>query len=241
MKDHEIIDEEPGAELDAAVFDLEEGLIAEGFDPEDVQELLYDPAPKKRKKGKRRKTTNQRSYRSIGTGKKRKTTAKKPKKGLAKIRPWVLPGAAAGTFYAGYITRAKELFAAGKITQDSVFDAIKYDITNFNTTDAMNRLKNNAGEIVTPLLAAALVKEIKPIGKHSGLAADVLSGMGIGVAAKTILDPPLTPPSGRTIQQGTTQIQGRTALRVVQHGQIEQVATNQQIQPQAVAGHNPYL
>lgn len=180
--------------------DVEQRLIDAGHDPEEVKELLYDPAPRRRGRKKQRtrrsRTQHVRSpaYVYDPDPRKRKVTAKRTgKKGtLAKLKKFAIPGAAGLTFYGGYVKRAEELFTAGKITEKSVFKAIEYDFKNFNGTDAMNRVKSQAGEIATPLIAGWAVKETKVLGKYSGIAADLLTGFGIGVGAKAILDPPIT-------------------------------------------------
>ena len=198
----------------AALTEVQEMLMDEGFDPEEVQEMLYDPAPKK---GKKKKTSKrrydpapQKRYKPRSTsGKKRKTTArrKKPKGMLAKMKKFAMPGTAGVTFYASYLKRADELFTAGKITKKSVYSAVEYDVKNFDVDDALDRLKDNAGEIATPVLAGMLVKETKIAGKHSGLVADILTGLAAGKAAKVLLDPPIAgaAPPARQIAQKTTQ------------------------------------
>ncbi|KPQ42194.1 MAG: hypothetical protein MPEBLZ_03244 [Candidatus Methanoperedens nitroreducens] len=181
--------------------DVEQRLIDAGHDPEEVEELLYDPAPrhhkgKKKQRSHRSRTQHVRSpaYVYDPAPRKRKVTAKRTgKKGtLAKLKKFAIPGAAGLTFYGGYVKRAEELFTAGKITEKSVFKAIEYDFKNFNGTDAMNRVKSQAGEIIAPVAVGWGIKETKILGKYSGIAADLLTGFGIGVGAKAILDPPIT-------------------------------------------------
>ena len=200
----------------AALTEVQEMLVDEGFDADEVEEMLYDPAPRK-KGSKKKKTTRRRydptpkrTYRSPYSTKKRKTTAKrkKPKGMLAKMKKFAMPGTAGVTFYASYIKRAEELFTAGKITKQSVYTAVEYDVKNFDVDDALDRLKDNAGEIVAPVIAGALVKETKVAGKHSGLVADILTGLAAGKAAKVLLDPPIAgaaAPAARQITQKTTQ------------------------------------
>ncbi len=55
----------------------------------------------------------------------------------------------------------------------------------------MQRLQNNAGEIIAPLVGGWAVKETRVLGKYSGIAGDILVGLGIGVGAKAVLDPPM--------------------------------------------------
>ena len=204
---------------------MEQRLIDAGHDPEEVEELLYDPAPRRRGKKHHRKATRSHSYsraRSYDPApRKRKVTAKRTgKKGtLNKLKKFAMPAAAGLTFYGAYVKRAEDLFNAGSIPEKSVFKAIEYDVKNFNGTDAMNRVKAQAGEIATPLIASWAVKETHILGKYSGIAADLLAGFGIGVAGKAVLDPPITTGSNRTStglikvtsSKATTQIQTQAA------------------------------
>jgi len=200
----------------AALTEVQDMLMDEGFDPEEVEEMLYDPAP--RKKGRKKKKTSKRRYDPApkrtyrpysASRKKRKTTAKrkKPKGMLAKMKKFAMPGTAGVTFYAAYIKRADELFTAGKIAKKSVYSAVEYDVKNFDVDDAMDRLKDNAGEIVAPVIAGMLVKETKVAGKHSGLVADILTGLAAGKAGKVLLDPPIAgaAPPARLSEQKTIQ------------------------------------
>lgn len=174
---------------------MERRLIDAGHDPEEVEELLFDPAPRRKGGKKNRKSPSRyskaRSY--DPAPRKRKVTAKRTgKKGmLSKLNKFALPGAAGLTFYGAYVKRAEDLFTAGKIPEKSVFKAIEYDIKNFNGTDAMKRVQSQAGEIATPLIASWAVKETKILGKYSGIAADLLAGFGVGIGAKAVLDPPV--------------------------------------------------
>jgi hypothetical protein len=201
MEQEPNLDFEAGIETGAqeTIEDVEQRLIDAGHDPEDVEELLYDPAPKRRG-GKKRRVHKSRVHHARSPAyvydpapRRRKVTAKRTgKKGtLAKLKKFAIPGAAGLTFYGAYVKRAEDLFTAGKIPEKSVFKAIEYDLKNFNGTDAMNRVKAQAGEIATPLIASWAVKETKILGKYSGIAADLLAGFGIGVGAKAVLDPPI--------------------------------------------------
>ncbi len=195
------LDFEAGIEAGAqeTLEDVEQRLIDAGHDPEDVEELLYDPAPKRRgKKHRTHRSYRGRTYDPDPAPRKRKTTAKRTgKKGtLAKLKKFAIPGAAGLTFYGAYVKRAETLYAQKKITEKSVFQAIQYDIKNFNGAAAMNRIQSQAGNIATPLLASWIVKETKILGKYSGIGADLLAGFGIGVGAKAILDPPENDNSG---------------------------------------------
>lgn len=192
------LDFEAGIEagVQETIEDVEQRLIDAGHDPEEVSELLYDPAPRRKGGGKKTRKTPSRSYRARSydpAPRKRKITAKRTgKKGtLSKLKKFALPGAAGLTFYGAYVKRAEDLANAGKIPEKSVFKAIEYDVKNFNGTDAMNRVKTQAGEIATPLIASWAVKETHILGKYSGIAADLLAGFGVGIGAKAVLDPPI--------------------------------------------------
>ncbi|MDP2366130.1 MAG: hypothetical protein Q8M94_20455, partial [Ignavibacteria bacterium] len=166
--------------------DLEEQLIDDGYDPEDVQELLYDPAP--RKGGRRRKARRGRKSRRYdpaprrskrrgrrGRGSRRYdpapqyfVRAKKRVKGLLpKLRKLAIPGAAGVTFYAAYVKRATDLHGAGKITENNVFKAIQYDVENFNATDAVARVQKAAPAILTPVIGGWAIKKSGILGKYS--------------------------------------------------------------------------
>ncbi len=228
------IDFDAGIEVgrEEALTQLEGQLVDQGYDPEEVEELLYDPAPKRRGKKHRKAHRRAQYVRAPGhvydpAPRKRKITAKHTgKKGtLAKLKKYAIPGSAALTFYGAYVKRAEDLFAQGSIPEKSVFKAIEYDVKNFNGTDAMNRVKSQAGEIATPLIASWAVKETKILGKYSGIAADLLAGFGIGVGAKAILDPPANSSGIRS--------RSNSVIKVVQ----TQDAPAPQVQRQ---GYNPY-
>ena len=200
-----------GQETQEQLEELEEQLIEDGYDPDEVNELLYDPAP--RKGGRRRKSRRgrkaRRSYdpaprRSKRRGRGRRGSrrydpapqyfvrAKKRAKGLLpKLRKLAIPGAAGITFYAAYVKRATDLHAAGSIPENNVLKAIQYDVENFNATDAVSRVQKQAPAILTPVIGGWAIKRSGILGKYSGIAGDILTGMGLGVGAKAILDPPI--------------------------------------------------
>ncbi|SNQ60041.1 hypothetical protein MNV_1540002 [Candidatus Methanoperedens nitroreducens] len=68
----------------------------------------------------------------------------------------------------------------------------------------MKRLQSNAGEIIAPLVGGWAVKETRVLGKYSGIAADILIGLGIGVGAKAVLDPPVGNRGGSGNGNGNT-------------------------------------
>ncbi len=170
---------------------------------------MYDPAPKKRK-----------------------ITARRTKKGvLAKLKPWVLPATAGVTFYSAYVTRATDLFNQGLITKNDVFEAISYDVTHLDANAAMTRLSENAVNIATPLVGGFLVKETNIAGKHSGIIADVLYGLGIGMGGKALLDPPINKTGG-----GGIRSRPGNKIKVTQSTQTTQTEAAA-VQGQ---GYNPY-
>lgn len=195
-----------GQETQEQLENLGEQLINDGYDPDEVNELLYDPAPRRgkgKRKGKGRRKASRRSYDPAprrGRGSRRRydpapqyyVRAKKRAKGLLpKLRKLAIPGAAGLTFYAAYVKRATDLKAAGKIPENNVFKAIQYDIENFNATDAVARMQTATPAILTPVIGGWAIKKSGILGKYSGIAGDILTGMGLGVAGKAILDPPI--------------------------------------------------
>lgn len=183
---------------------MEQRLIDAGHDPDDVEELLYDPAPRRRgKKYKARRSSRVQRVRAPTyvydpAPKKRKVTARRTRKGvLAKLKPYVLPGTAGVTFYAAYLARATELFNAGTIAKNDVFLAIQYDIMHLDANAAMGRLQTNAINIATPAIGGFLVKTTHIAGKWSGVLGDLLYGFAVGTGAKVVLDPPVNAPAAR--------------------------------------------
>lgn len=205
---------EEEVEITPEMEEVADGLIEEGFDPSEVEEMLFDPAPRRRRGRRRRKSTRRydpaprrrrrtrrRSRRydpapraRSAYPRRRKGYRRRAKGALGKLKKYVMPGVAGLTFYGAYQQRSKDLLAAGSITKDSVFDAIMYDVKNFNGADAMTRLQDNATEIITPVIGSVIVKAVKPggqIGKVAGIMADALMGYATGKFGKVVLDPPM--------------------------------------------------
>lgn len=203
---------------------IAEQLSGEGFDPDDIEEALYDPAPRRRGRKHRGTRRMRRAYDPAprrrsrkGKGRRMRTYAqttgkngyrRRAKGMLGKLKQYAMPGAAGVTFFAAYSLRAKQL-------NMSLMDAIMYDVKNFDSTAAMKRVQDNAGEIATPLIAGWAVKKTGIAGKYSALAGDILTGLGIGKAAKTILDPPITAPlrTEQRVQEIREQPQAMTTYR----------------------------
>lgn len=119
-----------------------------------------------------------------------------------------MPGAAAGSFILDYNTRAGVLkTAAAKLKNGTlvtdIFTAIMYDVENFDSNAAMGRLQAKVMDYGVPFVGGLVVKAVGPsipkVGKYSGIAGDILMGLGAGKLVKAFLDPPVTtaysPPS----------------------------------------------
>lgn len=251
---------------------LADQLIDEGFDPDEVNELLYDPAPRSHKgyrKGKRScsakqwakmpqickgsKTSSHHSrYADPAPRRGRKgvsrrydpapysTTArkygKKAKGMLTKLRPIVMPAAAGLTFYTAYTTRAKALFATAKIPKDSVYEAIKYDLSYLDANAAVDRLQAKASGIITPAIIGTILKYGKQyvdpkLRAPMDVTGDALIGMAIGTGFKILLDPPIqnSPPCPQAQAQTQAQVQAQ-----IQAAQIEAINMNMNMQPQII-------
>jgi len=183
-------------------------LADEGFPEDEIEELLFnDPdadvyRPKRRRhharRGRGRRTYDPAPKRSMWRRfRKSRSASAYPRKGrrgkrgiLAKIGPWVMPGTAGLTFYTGYVARAKAL---GTNTETGkphdVFSAIMYDIKNFDSNAAMARMQAKAAPILGATIGGMIVSKFAP-GKLK-LLGKVLTGIGVGQAAKVILDPPI--------------------------------------------------
>ena len=180
-------------------------LIDAGF-PEDEVEALFDPKKRRQKAkcGVRRvkKGNNpvlvydppppagtQRRRRGRGT---RKFSSRSKKGILSKLMPYAMPGAAGITFYMAYTKRSKELFDAGTIQKDSVYDAIMYDVNNFDGTASWNRITDskNIQSYGLPIAAGWGIKKFIG-GTPAKLFGNILIGLGVGTLGKVVLDPPV--------------------------------------------------
>lgn len=229
--ENENIDFEAGIEVgrEEQLTELEDQLVDQGYDPEEVDELLYDPAPRRRgrKKGKKSRS-HKRTYdpsprrrfrRSRRYDPAPKNGYRKKAKGiLGKLKPFVGVGVGGLTFYGAYTKRTADLKAAGSLPATAnIFDAVMYDINHFNGNDAMARVQTKAAGIATPAIAGWAIKKFVS-GTAGKLIGDALMGFAGGTAAKTILDPPIA------TQPRAPQI-SRTDLHV----------------PEPQQNHNPYL
>lgn len=193
-----IDDESFAAGYEAAISDHQYDEIDDDYD----EEALYDPAPRRRRK---HITVSQaQGARKVRKGRKpvlvydpapaprRRARNGKPRRSLmGKLKSWILPVVALGTFYSGYTKRAKDL-------NKTVIDAITYDVENFDSGEAVERLKTNAVEIATPGVAGYAVKASGIGGQYGKMLGDALMGVSVGSLAKTILDPPIAQTVRRT-------------------------------------------
>jgi len=214
--------------------ELYEQLVDQGFQEAEVSEMLYDPAPRRGRKGrgkincsaKQRATMPQmckgsRSYDpaprrgrkhrhharrsvrrydpAISVTRYRDTArryGKRAKGMLTKLKPLVMPAAAGLTFYTAYVSRATALFGAGKITKNSVYEAIMYDLKNLDGNAAVDRLQQKASGIAMPAIIGTGLKYAKgyvdpKLRTPMDVVGDALIGMAIGTGFKAILDPPI--------------------------------------------------
>jgi hypothetical protein len=172
-----------------------------GFDPDEVDQLLYDPDPAPRKKHRRHRRHAKQYDPAPKKERKSKRVGKKVKGMLGKFKGYVFPVAAGGSFLMQYATRADTLKAAGSITTGGyagILQAIQWDISHFNASDAMKRLSSNLSTVGVPLVGGYLVKNIGGGIVKSGverdvleIAGDLLIGYGVALGTKKILDPPI--------------------------------------------------
>lgn len=255
---------------------LEDQLLDAGFDPDDIDEALYDPAPDPApRKGRRRKSkkSRSRSYdpspgRRRGRRGRRGTSRRaydpgyrsKAKGTLTKLRKYVFPGVAGGTFLLDYNARAGVLKGQGAKLKNGtavtdIFTAIMYDFENFDSNAAMGRLQTNMVNYGAPLVGGFALKKTNLAGKYSGILGDLLMGFGAGKLAKTIMDPPVQnayapPPPARSYSNGccgngASDVSRATAQYVPPAGQgVRQIQAPVQMPrkpAQVESGYNPYL
>lgn len=212
-------------------------LEAQGIHPDDIEQALFSDgsdlyAPRRGRRSKRR-TSRKRARRAYdpaprgGYREAARRYGRRAKGTLIKVKKYAAVGGAGLSFIGIYTKRAADLKAQGAMLNgkvvDGIIDAIQYDLKNFDTTNSMNKLKSNVGEIATPAVLGWAVKETKILGKYSGLAGDLLIGAAGGIALATALD---DKPQARTmaIQQTVSQAQ----------------ATNTQMAATMPQGSNPF-
>lgn len=216
-----------GTVSDEFLDDLSEKLTDElGFDPDEVDELLYDPAPRRGRRRRRsrtsapvqaprRKRRKARTYAQTTGRKGRGRTGRQLKGMLGKFKQYAFPIAAGGSFLMQYAARADALKAAGSITTGGyagILEAIKFDLTNFNASAAMTRVSSNISTIGVPLVGGYLVKKVGGGFVKGGVEKDVveivgdlLTGYGVATGVKKILDPPINVPQQQPQQQQQPQ------------------------------------
>lgn len=126
------------------------------------------------------KTKTKTVYRKPKTKKKGR---RKKKTIMAKVGKIALPAGATLATLAPYLKRSKE-------TGVSVVDLIQDDIKNWNSKDAIARLKSAFPQIAILTAGGFVVKELKLAGSWSKLMGDLLLGLGLGTTVKAVLDPP---------------------------------------------------
>ncbi len=218
--------DDPLTELD----ELAEQLENEGFDPDEIEEALYDPAPRRRR-GRRGRRMHRRSYNPAprrrrrgrrGRGRsrygKRKVTARrrrfggraigyiKRKKGtLAKFRKYVLPGVTIGSFYLSYAANAK---ARGM----TLGAALKADLQNWDANKVWAKIQASPvpaiGTIAIPIAKRA-VPQLR--NGTTGLITDVVQGILTGQFITQVIDEPAplrTAARAMEVRRGQIQASG---------------------------------
>ena len=219
-----------------------------GFDPDDIEEALYDPAPRRgrrRRKSKparrsydpaprrgRRRSRRRHARRSYDPaprrrrGARRKTTAKRygKKSKLAKFRKFVMPAATAASFYMSYSATAT---ARGM----TVIDALKFDLANWSAQKTIDKVSANPLPVVGTI-GIPMVRGYIP-GANSGImavAVDVIQGILTGQALTQIIDEPA--PVRSSMSSGRPQMITVTP----NNGASSSPMTSSNTQP----FHNPY-
>lgn len=231
------LDFETGLEVgrEEQLDELAGNLEAAGYDPEEIGELLYDPAPRHRRRhrkaGRRYDPMPKRRGRK-GSRRRRYDPApfasgSRSRGLLSKLKPLVGVTVGGVVFYNAYTTRAAALFASGAIASNSVMDAITYDLSHFSATDAMNRVKASPGAAVT-LVAGSIAKGYGILPKRGliGLVVDAALGATAGMVAKQILDPPY--PAARQGQMMRRVTSTGTGMTVVRNDQAAPMITQSQ-------------
>lgn len=198
-----------------------------GFDDDEIEEALYDPAPRRgRRRSKRRSRRHSaRSYdpaparrrrRGGRKGSKRKG-GRKGKGKLAKFRKFAMPAATAASFYFSYAETAK---ARGL----NIIDALKADLANWSAQKTMDKISANPLPIVGAV-GIPFVRGYVP-GANSGImavAVDVIHGILTGQALTQIVDEP-GPVRSISARPGTAVTPGNAITQA----------------PAQPAYHNPY-
>ncbi len=181
--------------------EIEEQLINAGFDPDEIEEALYDPAPRRGRRrhgGRKGRRSARRTY-DPAPGRRRKYRAasaypKKGKKGkrgkFAKFRKFVLPATTIGSFYLSYSANAK----ARNMT---VLDALKYDLGNWSAQKTIDKISANPLPIVGTI-GIPVAKQFIP-GARSGMVGmivDAVQGIMTGQFLTQVVDEPVASQHG---------------------------------------------
>lgn len=228
------LDFETGLEVgrEEQLDELASNLEAQGYDPDEVSELLYDPAPRHRRRHRKARRFDPMPKRRGRKGSRRRrydpapfASGSRSRGMLSKLKPLVGVAVGGVVFYNAYTTRAAALFASGAIAANSVMDAITYDLSHFSATDALNRVKASPGAAVT-LVAGSIAKGYGILPKRGllGLVVDAALGATAGMVAKQVLDPPM--PAARQGQGQMRRVSGMTVVRGTAPQITQAVATN---------------
>lgn len=120
-------------------------------------------------------------YRTRTATPKRRRNGKRSLK--SKVAKLMLPAGATLATLAPYFKRSKE-------TGVGVLDLIQDDIKNWNSKDAIERLKKAFPAIGILTAGGFVTKELRVAGSWSNLMGDLLIGLGVGTMVKAALDPP---------------------------------------------------
>jgi len=211
-----------------------------GYDPDEINELLYDPAPRRRRRHVRRASNGaprrRRSHRRVAMydpaprrRHRRRTYDPAPKRyasrgsgalgGLLNYAGIIAGGA---KFVLDYQARAKAL-GVNPTTglPHTILTAIEFDMKNFNASDAMTRVTGALPTIVVEAVAGYALKSrkinaaLKGYGRPAG---DVALGVAAATLVKAFLDPPIgAPQQARMAQARIAQPTAQVAqARVVQ-------------------------
>ena len=176
-----------------------------GFDPDEIEEALYDPAPRRGRRhhgGRKGRRHARRSYDPAPPrrGRKSRSASAYPRKGkkgrkgkLAKFRKFVLPTTTVGSFYLSYAANAK----ARNLT---LLDALKADLSNWDVNKVMTKIQNNPMPLVGTV-GVPIVKHMVPdLNKGMmGLVADAVQGIMTGQFLVQVVDEPAPLRSGNVI------------------------------------------
>lgn len=163
--------------------ELEDALSDTGFDEDEISELLYDPAPRRRKSSKAKASSGKprRKYKKSGRPKKSARGA------LAKFSKYVLPGLVAGSFYLSYAANAK---ARGL----TLMDALKADLSSWSFEKTIAKIQASPMPAIGAI-GIPIVKDMKvlPSRGYGSIVVDAIQGIMTGQFLTQIVDEPAPP------------------------------------------------